>query len=172
KGPLTFHSRSATVSPSWTVCPSATEISLTVPAVGASTGISIFIDSSTITGSPAATVSPARATTWKTTPVMWALISSGIERSLFAHLRVHVPAPEAVVAQHATQEGQRRLDSLDHRPRERVVQSLDGVRARIGPDDDLHQQRIVVDTDGAAARDPGLDSYAGLIGKLESRDRA
>src|SRR5262245_29729912 len=79
-------SSSATVSPSCTVCPSRTRISFTAPARGASTGISIFIDSSTITGSPAATLSPTLAVTWNTTPVMCALISSAMERSLFDHL--------------------------------------------------------------------------------------
>src|SRR5258708_2096898 len=88
------HSSTTTVSPSCTVCPSRTRISFTAPARGASTGISIFMDSSTITGSPAATLSPTFAVTWKTTPVICALISSAMERSLFDHLSVHPAAAE------------------------------------------------------------------------------
>src|SRR6266511_1905752 len=44
---------------------------------------------SRVTGSPAATASPALAVIWKTTPVIWALTSSVIERSLFDHLGVN-----------------------------------------------------------------------------------
>src|SRR5262247_2939653 len=107
------YSSTATTSPSWTVCPSCTLISLTAPARGASTGISIFIDSSTITGSPACTRSPAFVVTWKTTPVMCALISSAIERSLLHHLRVHFAPPEVRVGHDASGEGHGRLDALD-----------------------------------------------------------
>src|SRR5690242_14747936 len=82
RGSRRGQSITATVSPSCTVWPSLTLISFTVPARGASTGISIFMDSSTMTGSPAATASPGLVETWKTTPVMWALTSSDIERSL------------------------------------------------------------------------------------------
>src|SRR5690242_6171664 len=82
RGSRRGQSITATVSPSCTVWPSLTLISFTVPARGASTGISIFMDSSTMTGSPAATASPGLVETWNTTPVMWALTSSDIERSL------------------------------------------------------------------------------------------
>ena len=41
------------MSPSWTVSPSLALTSVTVPARGASTGISIFMDSSTMIASPA-----------------------------------------------------------------------------------------------------------------------
>ena len=49
------YSSTTSVSPSWTACPSSQRISVTVPASSASTGISIFIDSSTTTVSPSAT---------------------------------------------------------------------------------------------------------------------
>src|SRR5215510_3996461 len=114
------YSSTATTSPSWTVCPSCTLISLTAPARGASTGISIFIDSSTITASPAATRSPGLVGIWNTTPVMCALISSGIERSLFEHLRVHPTLPELGARDDAPQERNRGPHALDHRAVERV----------------------------------------------------
>src|SRR5437588_11803866 len=84
------------------------------PARGASTGISIFMDSSTITGSPAATLSPTLAVTWKTTPVICALISSAMERSLFDHLSVHPAAAEIRVRGDRAEQRQRRLDALHH----------------------------------------------------------
>jgi hypothetical protein len=78
--------------PSCTVCPSATLISRTVPARGDSTGISIFMDSSTMTASPAATASPGLVGIWNTTPVMWALTSSDIERSFRGRRILSYPA--------------------------------------------------------------------------------
>src|SRR4029450_1900117 len=102
----------ATVSPSWTVWPSATLISRITPARGASTGISIFMDSSTMMGSPAATLSPALLVIWKTTPVIWALTSSGIERSLFDHLGMHPTGAERRALEHAPVERDDGADPL------------------------------------------------------------
>src|SRR5437762_14310550 len=107
------YSSTTKVSPSCTVCPSRTRISFTAPARGASTGISIFMDSSTITGSPAATASPAFAVIWKTTPVMWALTSSAIERSLLDHLRVHLAGPEGRALDHAPLKRDHGPDTID-----------------------------------------------------------
>src|SRR5439155_20156526 len=127
--PTASYCRTATVSPSCTVCPSATVISLTVPALGASTGISIFMDSSTMTGSPAATASPALAVIWKTTPVMWALTSSAIERSLFDHLGVHRAGAKGGAPHDAPEERDHRLDALDHEPVEGDRHPGDGLLA-------------------------------------------
>src|SRR5215468_282279 len=110
---MAVYSRVATVSPSWTVWPSVTVISFTRPARGASTGISIFIDSSTITGSPAATASPGLLVIWKTTPVMCAFTSSAIERSLFDHLGMGAPVAERRAPHHAQVERDGGLGALD-----------------------------------------------------------
>src|SRR5258708_37516634 len=106
---------------------------MTAPARGASTGISIFIDSRTITGSPAATRSPGRAAIWKTTPVMWALISSRIEGSSLDHPRVYPPRPDGGALEHAGEERVRRPDAPDPaggqrrpHPRDRRVPRLLG----------------------------------------------
>jgi len=48
----------ATKAPSMTCPPSSTWMALTVPATGASTGISIFMDSKIISSCPAATTWP------------------------------------------------------------------------------------------------------------------
>jgi len=66
-----------------------------VPSTGASTGISIFMDSSTITWSPDETVSPTPTTTFHTTPV------TGDSTSTLLTGRVNqidstVPPPEGV----------------------------------------------------------------------------
>src|SRR3989304_1431559 len=71
------------------------------PARGASTGISIFMDSSTTTGSPAATESPGLLVIWKTTPVMCALTSSAIEHSLFDPLGMGAPLADRRAPHHA-----------------------------------------------------------------------
>src|SRR5713101_5123805 len=148
------YSRIATISPSWTVCPSFTRISLTAPARGASTGISIFMDSSTMTASPAPTRSPAFAVIWKTTPVMCALISSAIERSLFDHLRVHPPLTERVAREDAAEERNGGPHALDDRALEHGRHPLDRLGARGTVGDELEQERVVVDRDHA----PRLDA--------------
>src|SRR5438046_293533 len=135
------YSSTTTVSPSCTVCPSRTRISFTAPARGASTGISIFILSSTITGSPAATLSPTLAVTWKTTPVMCALISSAMERSLFDHLSVHPTATEFRMGRDRAQQRQRRLHPLHHARIERPRQPLQRLPAVAAVRDELEQQR-------------------------------
>src|SRR4030095_11785010 len=134
----------ATVSPSCTVWPSATLISRTTPARGASTGISIFIDSSTMTGSPAATRSAALLVIWKTTPVMCAFTSSGIERSLFDHLGVHHARPERRAREHAPMERQHGAHPLHHEGVQRRGHPRDGLVPRVAPDHELGQERIVV----------------------------
>src|SRR5437762_7923918 len=83
------------------------------------------MDSSTITASPAATRSPGFVGIWNTTPVMWALISSGIERSLFEHLGVHSALLELVAGDDAAEERDRGADALDHAPVEGVRHALD-----------------------------------------------
>src|SRR5712691_5711713 len=148
------YSSTATTSPSWTVWPSWTLISLTAPARGASTGISIFMDSSTITASPAAMRSPGFAVIWNTTPVMCALISSAIERSLFDHLRVHPPLTELVAREDAAEERDGRPHALDDRALERGCHPLDRLGARGTVGDELEQERVVVDRDHA----PHLDA--------------
>src|SRR2546423_1041867 len=157
------YSSTTKVSPSCTVCPSRTRISFTAPARGASTGISIFMDSSTITGSPAATLSPTFAVTWKTTPVMCALISSAMERSLFDHLSVHPAAAEIRVRCDRAEQRQRRLDALDHAgvqcPRQALHLQprvhLEKVEAALRVHQELERARIDV-SDGARARDRGV----------------
>src|SRR5688572_12596860 len=103
------------------------------------------MDSSTMTASPAATVSPGFVGTWNTTPVMWARISSDmLERSFFDHLGVDTTGPERVVGQHPPQEGHRRAHALDDARAERAIEPRDRL-GTIGPArDDLHQQRIIV----------------------------
>jgi hypothetical protein len=58
------------VSPSLTACPSLTRTASTVPAAGASTGISIFIDSRMTQTWPSATASPCLTSIFHTVPVM------------------------------------------------------------------------------------------------------
>src|SRR6478609_2034629 len=65
----------ANVLPSSTASPSLILISRTVPAHGASTGISIFIDSKMMTVSPSFTLLPGFASIFQTVPVMCALTS-------------------------------------------------------------------------------------------------
>src|SRR5262249_22900291 len=165
------YSSRATTSPSCTVCPSWTLISFTAPARGASTGISIFIDSSTITASPAATRSPGLVAIWNTTPVMCALISSGIEGSLFEHLRVHAALPELGTRDDPTQERDRGPDSLDDAPIQRVRQTRDRISARRPVGDQLEEQRIVMHGHRAPGLDPGLDPDALSRRQLELLNR-
>src|SRR5215831_8806586 len=164
------YSSQATVSPSWTVCPSVTAIVLTVPALGASTGISIFMDSRTITGSPAATASPALAVISNTTPVMCALTSSGIERSLFRHLRVDLAGPEGRMRQHAKVERHHRAHSLDRELVQRAPHAFDGLISGRAPADHLGQQGIVVHRDLDALGHAALDPDSGPTGKAEAGD--
>src|SRR5262249_31724436 len=166
------YSSRATTSPSCTVCPSWTLISFTAPARGASTGISIFIDSSTITASPAATRSPGLVGIWNTTPVMCALISSGIERSLFEHLRVHPALPELGARDDSPQKGDRGPHTLDHQAVERVGQALDrgGAGGPVG--DQLEQQRMVVDGPRGPRLDSGFDPDSFSRRQLELLHRA
>src|SRR5215510_12389082 len=151
------YSSTATTSPSWTVCASCTLISLTTPSRGASTGISIFIDSSTITASPAATRSPGFVVIWKTTPVMCALISSAIEGSLFDQLRVNSARAELVARHDPPKERDRRLRPFDDARRERPVHPVQRLRARGSVRDQLEEQGIVVHRHRASSFHAGLD---------------
>src|SRR5438067_925032 len=69
------HSITARTWPSRTTSFSLTRISLTVPATGATTGISIFIDSRMISTSSSATWSPGLASTFQTLPTSSAFTS-------------------------------------------------------------------------------------------------
>src|SRR5262249_29132345 len=165
------YSSTATTSPSWTVWPSCTLISLTAPARGASTGISIFIDSSTITASPAATRSPGFVVIWKTTPVMCALISSAIEGSLVDQLRVNSARAELVACHDPPKERDRRLRAFDDARRERPVHPLQRLRARGPVRDQLEEQGIVVHRHGGSSLHAGLDPDSLSGGQLELRQR-
>src|SRR5215813_14504569 len=103
------------------------------------------MDSSTMTGSPAFSRSPGFAVTWNTIPVMWALISSGIEGSLFDHLGMHGTPAVVGMGHHPPEKGDRRLDAFDHAAVERVAHASDGLPPRRAAGDELQQQRVVVD---------------------------
>src|SRR5215470_3245806 len=160
-------SSTATVSPSCTVCPSATTISRTTPARGASTGISIFIDSRTITGSPAATESPVFAVIWKTTPVMWALTSSAIECSLLDHLRVHPARAKGRAFDHAALKRDHGLDAVEDARVEGTCHPADRFVTSESRRDQLGQQRIVVYRNVHPLRDSTLEANAGTRRKHE-----
>src|SRR3989441_5913380 len=166
------YSRTATTSPSWTVCPSRTLISLTAPARGASTGISIFIDSSTITASPAATRSPGFVVTSNTTPVICALISSGIEGSLFEQLRVHTARPELVARDDPAEERNGGPKALEHAPVARVHHPLQRLLPRGPMGDQLEEQRVVVHGNRAPRLDPGVDPNPFSGWQIESLHRS
>src|SRR5712691_9704431 len=164
------YSRMATVSPSCTVCPSATLISFTLPALGASTGISIFMDSSTMTRSPAATASPTLLVIWKTTPVMCALTSSGIERSLLDELGMHAPLAKLGAPHDPQMERDRRLDALDHESPEGRLHAGPRLLPRGARGDQLGQQRVVVYRNLAAFGDPAFQPDAGALGRNPAAD--
>src|SRR2546426_172447 len=90
------------------------------------------MDSSTITASPAAMRSPGFVVIWNTTPVMCALISSTIERSLFDHLRVHPPLTERVTRENAAEERNGGPHALDDRALEHGRHPLDRGHANLG----------------------------------------
>src|SRR5438876_11914941 len=70
-----LHSRTTRTWPSLTTSPSFTRTSLTVPAHGAVTGISIFIDSRMSSSSSKATWAPGAVFTFQTLPTSSALTS-------------------------------------------------------------------------------------------------
>src|SRR2546430_15574567 len=72
------------------------------------------MDSSTMTGSPAATASPTLLVIWKTTPVICAFTSSGIERSLLGELGMHAPLSKGGAPHDEQMERDRGLAALDH----------------------------------------------------------
>src|SRR5260370_22815794 len=69
------HSSTTSTSPSCTASAGCTRTSRTVPATGALTGISIFIDSRVIKSPSAVTASPGATCTRKTLPVLVAVTS-------------------------------------------------------------------------------------------------
>src|SRR3954447_6136427 len=73
------------MSPSWITSPATTLTSWTVPARSASTGISIFIDSSSITVSPISTSSPGATATDRTLATISARICD-VEEAMAATL--------------------------------------------------------------------------------------
>src|SRR3989442_13473553 len=118
------------------------------------------MDSSTIPGSPACTASPSLAVTRNTTPVMWALISSGIEHSLLDHLGMDGAAAVLGVA-HDTAEGRhRRLHAFDDALGPGLCHALDGLLPALAAGDEVHEQRVVIDRHRAGRRDAGVDSDA------------
>src|SRR5262245_61505930 len=128
------------------------------------------MDSSTITGSPASRASPGLAAIWNTTPVMWALISSGIERSLFDHLGVHLPAPKRLGSQDAPHETEVGLDAVHAAGIQAGEHAPDRLVARIAVDDQLEQERVVVHGHGAARLHPRLHADPRPGGKIEAVD--
>src|SRR4029453_11207848 len=98
---------------------------------------------------------------------MWALISSGIEGSLFEHLRVHAALAELGAPDHSPQERDGRPDALDDGSVERVDHPPERLRPRVAMRDQLEQQRVVVDGYRAPGLDPGLDPDAVARRQLE-----
>src|SRR3989442_6901995 len=129
------------------------------------------MDSSTITGSPACTASPSLAVTRNTTPVMWALISSGIEHSLLDHLGMDGAAAVLGVAHDTTEERHRRLHAFDDALGQGLGHALDGLLPALAAGDEFHEQRVVMDGHGAARRDAGFDPDAFAGGERQARDR-
>src|SRR3954452_20830992 len=86
------YSRTTSVSPSETDCPSVQRISFTVPPSSASTGISIFIDSRMTSVSPSSTSWPTWHSIFHTVPVMCASTSGKCPplRSRHDTFRAHV----------------------------------------------------------------------------------
>src|SRR4029077_5023559 len=83
-----FHSRTTRTWPPLTTSPSLTRTSLTVPARGAVTGISIFIDSRMRSSSSSATCAPTVVFTFHTLPTSSALTSViGFPNTKFCELR-------------------------------------------------------------------------------------
>src|SRR2546428_12509091 len=105
-------------------------------------------------------------------PVMCALISSGIERSLLDHLCMYRTPPELRMGHDAAEKGNRRLDALEDAASEGRVHLRDGLLAGRPARDELDQQRIVVDRDFAADDDPGLHAYSLTFRQDERGDRA
>src|SRR5687768_6549252 len=100
------------------------------------------MDSSTMTGSPAATASPALRVIRKAPPVMWALTSSGIQRSLFDHLGMDTAGPERRAREHPSMERDDGADPLHDEAIERRRHPRDGLLPRLAPGDELGQERI------------------------------
>src|SRR5262249_49185232 len=81
---LATHSMTAIRSPSWITSPSDTASLVRLPEPSATTGISIFIDSSITSVSPSAMVSPSTATTFHTLATISARISVTLTSGLAA----------------------------------------------------------------------------------------
>src|SRR5207245_11355958 len=125
------------------------------------------MDSSTITASPAAMRSPGFVVIWNTTPVMCALISSTIERSLFDHLRVHPPLTERVTRENAAEERNGGPHALDDRALEHGRHPFDRLGARGTVGDELEQERVEVDRHHAPRLDARPDPAALARPRLE-----
>src|SRR3989442_1351729 len=102
------------------------------------------MDSSTITASPAAMRSPGFVVIWNTTPVMCALISSTIERSLFDHLRVHPPLTERVTGESGGEERSGGPPAGDDRALEPARQPFDRLGGRGTGGDELKREGVLV----------------------------
>src|SRR3989442_13115393 len=111
------------------------------------------MDSSTITGSPACTASPSLAVTRNTTPVMWALISSGIEHSLLDHLGMDGAAAVLGVAHDTAEERHRRLHAFDDALGQGLGHALDGLLPALAPGERVAERRAVMDGHGAGGPD-------------------
>src|SRR5262249_22849592 len=147
-------------------------ISFSRPDRGASTGISIFMDSRTITGSPAVTPSPAFAAIWKTTPVMCALTSSGIERSLVHALRMHRAGTEQRAPHDAPMKGKKRLHAVHDERLERRFHVGDGLLPRLARCHQLREQRVVVYRNLHPFGDTAFDADPAAHGQDEARQSA
>src|SRR5262249_45176023 len=90
-------------SPSWTVSPAVTRRSCTVPAAGASTGTSIFIDSRRSSSSSSATIAPACTNTSTIIPTIGARTSVIACPHLFqVTSEGHFPLSKANLSGHRT----------------------------------------------------------------------
>src|SRR5215467_10502978 len=128
------------------------------------------MDSSTINGSPSATESPTLLVIWKTTPVMCALTSSAIERSLLDHLGMGAPLAERAAGHHSQVKRDSRLRPLhDERPQRRI-HARDRLFARPARRHQLGQQRVVVYRNLAAFRDPAFDADPRSLRRGQPRD--
>src|SRR5208337_602613 len=80
-----FHWTTSRTSPFWTTSPVSTKISVTLPSTGLWIGFSIFMASSTMSGSPFFTRLPRLTSTWRTMPCILLLIPPAYSpRGIFA----------------------------------------------------------------------------------------
>src|SRR5262249_51234624 len=156
-------SRTTSTSPSFTGCEGWQRISFTVPASGASTGISIFIDSRMTRTSPAETFCPTATSTFHTVPVMWAGTSMEIRSFsgpgvVLQEVGVQLAVLEGTVSHDAEVEGKVGLDPLHREAADGLLGPGDGLRPVLPPDDELGQQRIVEGRDHVSLGVAGVDA--------------